>query len=484
MKKVFLPICAVLLAGGPLQAGAEVYKVRKGDSLSKIARSFQVELSELKQANGLSTTQLKPGMKLTIPTTRSEGAQSVGAAVEAAASVPGGRYTVRKGDNLFRISQRFQLTVDELAAMNHLEGESVQVGQELLVTKASPPKAAPASISPEVALRRAARAAPSFAAGAATTLQRGVADGSPSAQTAGAERTARSEARPTQLNGRETSIRVTVKRGDTLNSLASKYAVSAAELRALNGLRANAKLKPGMSLVVRGGSGAPTYVVRRGDTLSGIAQKFRLNPRDLARRNGLGSRGIFVGQKLVVGDEPMTLAGNAAVFAPVEYKQAEAALDSDLRLLSEPAEGRAGLTDRLISVAKRMIDIPYKFGGNSSRGIDCSAYVQKVFRFLNMPLPRTAREQFTRGVEVPREELASGDLVFFRTYARFPSHVGIYLGNNQFIHASSVGKRVKIDSLDTPFYSKRFIGAKRLVEEVELDESPSSKLREFEPTAG
>jgi cell wall-associated NlpC family hydrolase len=95
-----------------------------------------------------------------------------------------------------------------------------------------------------------------------------------------------------------------------------------------------------------------------------------------------------------------------------------------------------------------------------------------VFRFLNMPLPRTAREQYEMGNEIGREELATGDLVFFRTYARYPSHVGIYLGNNQFIHASSKGKRVTIDRLDEPFYDKRFLGAKRVVVEQEPAATP------------
>lgn len=104
-------------------------------------------------------------------------------------------------------------------------------------------------------------------------------------------------------------------------------------------------------------------------------------------------------------------------------------------------------------------------------GIDCSAYVQKVYSFLNVPLPRTAREQFKIGEAISKDELSIGDLVFFRTYASFPSHVGIYLGNNLFIHASSKDKMVTINSLDKPYFVKRFIGAKRLLsDEAEAEE--------------
>jgi cell wall-associated NlpC family hydrolase len=109
-----------------------------------------------------------------------------------------------------------------------------------------------------------------------------------------------------------------------------------------------------------------------------------------------------------------------------------------------------------------MLNIPYLLGGNTYWGIDCSAYVQKVFGFLDISLPRTAREQFKLGEKVHKENLSIGDLVFFRTYATFPSHVGIYLGQEQFIHASSFARRVRIDRIDKPYFVKRFIGAKRL----------------------
>lgn len=122
------------------------------------------------------------------------------------------------------------------------------------------------------------------------------------------------------------------------------------------------------------------------------------------------------------------------------------------------------MQERLVLFAKKLLDIPYRFGGNSLLGIDCSAYVQKVYNVIGVSLPRSAREQFTEGDPVDMEELSIGDLVFFKTYASFPSHVGIYLGNSLFIHASSRSKKVTIDSLDTPYYFKRFIGAKRVID--------------------
>jgi len=106
----------------------------------------------------------------------------------------------------------------------------------------------------------------------------------------------------------------------------------------------------------------------------------------------------------------------------------------------------------------------YRFGGSSRNALDCSSFTQQVFREQSVKLPRTAREQFIVGNEVVRGDLKKGDLVFFQTYARFPSHVGIYLGNRKMIHASSREHRVVISSMDTPYYLSRYLGARRMTE--------------------
>jgi cell wall-associated NlpC family hydrolase len=116
-----------------------------------------------------------------------------------------------------------------------------------------------------------------------------------------------------------------------------------------------------------------------------------------------------------------------------------------------------------------LVGTPYRFGGNGNNGIDCSAFVKKVFASLHISLPRTAREQYTLGKEVASKELQKGDLLFFRTYANYASHVGIYLGNKLMVHASSRGKSVTVSSVDTPYFHSRFLGARR------IDGSPSQE---------
>lgn len=109
-----------------------------------------------------------------------------------------------------------------------------------------------------------------------------------------------------------------------------------------------------------------------------------------------------------------------------------------------------------------LIGWKYRFGGTGREGIDCSAFVKRVFASVNIPLPRTAREQFALGTEVPPENLQPGDLLFFATYAPYASHVAIYLGNERMIHASSVHGQVTVSSFKSRYLSSRFLGARRI----------------------
>lgn len=126
--------------------------------------------------------------------------------------------------------------------------------------------------------------------------------------------------------------------------------------------------------------------------------------------------------------------------------------------------GPAPATDKggIIGTASRFLDTPYLFGGEGPTGIDCSSMVQQVFREHRIDLPRTALEQSKVGKEVPAGELQEGDLVFFHTYASYPSHVGIYLGDGKMIHASSGSGKVTVSDINSGYYKSRFIGAKRV----------------------
>jgi cell wall-associated NlpC family hydrolase len=116
----------------------------------------------------------------------------------------------------------------------------------------------------------------------------------------------------------------------------------------------------------------------------------------------------------------------------------------------------------IIDLAIGFLGIRYRFGGSSIRGIDCSAFVQRVYALAGINIPRTARAQAQLGITVSREDLKPGDLLFFQTYAKYPSHVGIYIGNGKMIHASSASKRVIISDIDKDYYLRHFLFAKRI----------------------
>lgn len=117
----------------------------------------------------------------------------------------------------------------------------------------------------------------------------------------------------------------------------------------------------------------------------------------------------------------------------------------------------------LIATAKKYMGTPYRFGGTTPKGFDCSGFVQFVFRRHGFAIPRAADEQYHLGQRVKkRQELEPGDLVFFSTYEKGASHCGIYLGKNQFIHVSS-RRGVRVDHLDDEYWKPRWYGGKHIV---------------------
>ena len=125
------------------------------------------------------------------------------------------------------------------------------------------------------------------------------------------------------------------------------------------------------------------------------------------------------------------------------------------------AQQAVALDERITGTALRYLGVPYAWGGTSFGGVDCSGFVWAVFAKNGIYLPRTADAQFEEGRHVSARDLRAGDLVFFQTYALGASHVGIYLGDGKFVHASS-SDGVRVDQLGEDYYSARYIGARRL----------------------
>jgi cell wall-associated NlpC family hydrolase len=226
---------------------------------------------------------------------------------------------------------------------------------------------------------------------------------------------------------------------------------------------------------------AKTYTVAPGDTVASIAQANNVSVSELTRLNDLQGDALRPGTVLVLDEETSVpidpavaaAARERALAAEAEFVPHEEGTDiamwapsadgkkSSLRRLAEGIASRTSqIAAKLTKSAMRFLGVPYVFGGTTSRGFDCSGYVQHVFAMLGIHLPRTADAQYDVGRKV--KHMRPGDLVFFQTYTYGASHVGIYLGHGRFVHSSS-SHGVEVSELKDAYWSSRYLGAKRVL---------------------
>lgn len=171
-------------------------------------------------------------------------------------------------------------------------------------------------------------------------------------------------------------------------------------------------------------------------------------------------------------DEPSVLFGSEMTFIPVAQNtdvQSGTTDDNENKTAASLKEKTKAMVENLknakekiLSKAKELLGTPYGFGNKTGERTDCSGFTQQVFRQFGVSLPRSAAEQALLGENVNLEDLQVGDLLFYRTYKSDPSHVAIYAGDGQIIHASYSAKKVQYDSIDKDYYKQRFLYAKRL----------------------
>ena len=289
-----------------------------------------------------------------------------------------------------------------------------------------------------------------------------------------------------------------VRKGDTPARIAKTYGVSLEEFLNMNKNINPKNLKVGSVVKIPAKQNSKSfaensrekevYIVKKGDTLYSISKKYSISIEEIKKLNKINNDAITVGTQLILkknyltykpknkihGDYTLRNDVDSSIYNmedDMEEEQDEIKLAEGSREVNEEMKEtdfkniKYTLTDRdvnkLIASALDYIGASYKYGGNHPASIDCSAFVKRVFNEVNIHLPRTSREQFELGVEVPLDQLAVGDLLFFKRKKRI-GHVGIYIGDNMFIHAASKEKGVIISSVDSPYFKKTFVGAKRL----------------------
>ncbi|MGQ0792826.1 MAG: LysM peptidoglycan-binding domain-containing protein [Deltaproteobacteria bacterium] len=483
------------------------YVVKKGDTLYGLSKKFGVSLDEIKEANRIQGENLKIGSVIFVPETVA--ANSLSAPKKSEADKL--QYVVIKGDTLYGIASGFRVSAGDIRELNNIKGDGLRIGQKLLIpiakTDASgivsriihESKTQGAGIAPPPS-------APPYDSGAdndgisrdiPNPIGRLGSDNSFSSVAAADKPIppAPPDADSPKPDSKPIHItrRYIAKTGDSLDKIAKEFEVSPEVITEANGLDGN-KLDAGSVLLIPNadalapvpvsvpapsgdgfynqteykkktivvkrkpitGANAASYVVRKGDTAFSIAKKFNIPLAELREMNNIPEDGIMAGQTLIV-------PASASVKSPPPGNGPQTIAEKRAAKKKQPQLDGLLTRDNIISIAKRYLGVPYRFGGTSLiTGLDCSAFISRVFGFFDIKLPRTAREQFAFAEDVKRDDMVVGDLVFFKTYARYPSHVGIYMGENEFIHASSGAKMVTITNLDDPYYRKRYLGAKRV----------------------
>ncbi|MEW9502291.1 C40 family peptidase [Jeotgalibacillus marinus] len=308
-------------------------------------------------------------------------------------------HKVSSGDSLWKIANKYNTTVDNLKTLNNLSSDMIFPNQVLTVS------------------------------------------GSSTTPTAPSEGT------------------YTVKSGDTLGAIAQNNNMTLSKLMELNNLSGHL-IFPGQKLKLSGeaqdttpapnpappasepSNPSTTYTVQSGDTLGKIALNNKVTVANLKSWNNLSSDLIYVGQSLVIkGGE------SGSPSTPPDSP-------------STPPDNGSPSTSDIIDIAKGQLGVPYEWGGSTPAGFDCSGFIYYVLKEAGVDISRTsASGYYDRSFNVDTPKV--GDLVFFEnTYKAGISHVGFYIGNNEFIHAGDSG--VQITSLDNPYWKSHFESFKRL----------------------
>ncbi|MBI0580887.1 LysM peptidoglycan-binding domain-containing protein [Neobacillus cucumis] len=409
--------------GATANAQEPTYTVHPGDSLWKISHLQNVSINHLKEWNHLSSDRIYVNQKLSLT------------------------YTVKPGDSLWKLARANDTTVSELKSLNGLSSDLIRIGQQLKI---------------------------------------------PNSKTS------------TQVSTLAISVnqKYVVKKGDTLSELGARFNLSVSQLKNINHLTSD-RIRVGQTLSVSGAqstsasykvSEVPTRKVTKSNTKA--AKRVEIIKSVVAKSEAktavkaAAPSETKVPQKPAVKSsstetqksegntyskesvKPAAPSTSTAVQKPVEKPETNAvqkpaekpetnvtqqpAVKPQAEVTQKPAVNSASKVQEVIAEAQKYIGTPYRWGGNTPSGFDCSGFTKYVFDHVGISLPRTTSTQWSATTPVGSPSV--GDLVFFETYKTGPSHVGIYLGNNKFISAADQG--VVISDMTVSYWKTRYLGAR------------------------
>lgn len=419
-KKIFMSVTAsAIVAGGFLavdEASAETYKVQNGDTLWSIAKKHNLTVTQLKSLNNLSDEIIFSNQTIKVTQSKTDKKETVSSAnttdkVTSQNKSSSNTYTVKPGDSLSKIARLHNVSINNLISWNKLNSTLIYPGNVLITSQ----------------------------------------NNTNSGQTD----------KNIVVENNKNEVSYTVKSGDTLSKIANQYKVSVANLKKWNKLNSDI-IRVGQKLNVQAESSnesnknespsnssdtqtnvsSSTYTVKSGDTLSAIARSHNVSVNNIKKWNNLTSDVIYIGQKLSMNAE------NSSVDSSNSTDNTSSPTDVDYNV------------NQLLSVSNQAMGTKYVWGGQTLNGFDCSGFIHWAYNGAGMKMDRLSTDgYYNRSYYVNNPKV--GDLVFFKnTYRSGISHAGIYVGNNQFIHAgTSTG--VTISSLDNSYWKKHYDGFKR-----------------------
>jgi len=431
-KKLFMSVTATAVIASSLvhaqEANASSYTVKQGDSLWSISQRYDATVAQLKSWNNLSSDLIRPNQIIKVANSGSKNTNSSSSSTNSSHGQTSSTYIVKKGDNLSTIAAAHGISLTNLMKWNNLDTTLIFPGDKLQVSKGT--------------------------------------------SSNGSSNSGNNNSSSSNSSSTNNARTYTVKSGDNLSNIAAAHGVSVSNLKSWNNLKSDL-IHPGDRLAVsknganqssgsstnnsgnsssnnsNSASNSPntsakTYTVKSGDNLSNIAAAHGISLNNLKQWNNITSHIIYPGDRLIVSQGGSSSSNGQASSPP-----------------SSSSSSSSSQINNLINKAKSALGVKYTWAGSSlSTGFDCSGFIYWAFKESGQNIGRYSTDgYYNRSFIVNKPEV--GDLVFFEnTYRRGISHMGIYLGNNQFIHAgSSTG--VTIANVNNSYWQKHFHSFKR-----------------------
>ncbi len=414
----------------------QTYTVRPGDTAYSVARLAGTDVPTLLRLNDLTAADLKPGQTLKLPVGPPQPASTQQVSTQPASPAAPRSHTVQPGQTLYSVARLYGLRAGEIQDFNRLSSAELRPGQVLLL----PPSALGVQASPAAVPVPVVVAAPLRPALPRPIPPRPIPPRPAAVVSAPLPAVPLSPAVPP---------RHTVQPGQTLYAVARLYDLRADDLLALNhlsssDLRAGQVLLLPVGVTIQPAAGVPGVT-----GLPGVAA-----PSSAVPSGATFSPGVPLPVMLPAPPAPNLPAPD--LLAPGSPRS-ELPLPGAAPVLADsPSDWRG--------VAMSLLGVPYVYGGQSRTGTDCSGLVLQVFAGTGLKLPRQSAQQAQTGAVVGLSDLQAGDLLFFDTEGRGTvTHVGIYLGDGEFINANSYSGQVAVNQLSEKYFAQRYLWARRVL---------------------